>query len=144
MQKFLLQGRKFFLVICIAIKVSCPCFARRTKFCKSNRSLGKFSLDLEFTWAGDPIIEITFEVNAWGTLQVTAHDVTANRERSMTISGLLSAQEVQRMLDEAAINAAADKKKLDQVNFKNDLSEYCHEVRKSLRIFVLEEGLMSN
>ena len=45
------------------------------------------------------------------------------------------------MLREADINATADKKKLKQVKIKNNISEYCDEIRKKLNIFVLKERL---
>ena len=61
----------------------------------------------------------------------------------MTISVRLSKEDIERMLREADMNAAADKKKLKQVKIKNNISEYCDEIRKKLNIFELKERFTS-
>ena len=63
----------------------------------------------------------------------------------MTISGAstLSEEDIERMVREADINAAADKKKLKQVKIKNNISEYCDEIRKKLNIFELKARFTS-
>ena len=112
---------------------------------KDNKSLGIFSLELEPAKRGIAQIEIFFDIDASGILAVTAKDNITNRERSMTISGAstLSEEDIERMVREADINAAADKKKLKQVKIKNNISEYCDEIRKKLNIFELKERFTS-
>jgi len=112
---------------------------------KDNKSLGIFSLELEPAKRGVAQIEIFFDIDASGILAVTAKDNITNRERSMTISGAstLSEEDIERMVREADINAAADKKKLKQVKIKNNISEYCDEIRKKLNIFELKERFTS-
>jgi len=112
---------------------------------KDNKSLGIFSLELEPAKRGVAQIEIFFDIDASGILAVTAKDNITNRERSMTISGAstLSEEDVERMVREADINAAADKKKLKQVKIKNNISEYCDEIRKKLNIFELKDRFTS-
>ena len=112
---------------------------------KDNKSLGIFSLELEPAKRGVAQIEIFFDIDASGILAVTAKDNITNRERSMTISGAstLSEEDIERMVREADINTAADKKKLKQVKIKNNISEYCDEIRKKLNIFELKERFTS-
>ena len=112
---------------------------------KDNKSLGIFSLELEPAKRGIAQIEIFFDIDASGILAVTAKDNITNRERSMTISGAstLSEEDIERMVREADINAAADKKKLKQVKIKNNISEYCDEIRKKLNIFELKARFTS-
>ena len=63
----------------------------------------------------------------------------------MTISGAstLSEEDIERMVREADINEAADKKKLRQVKIKTNISEYCDEIRKKLKIFELKTRFTS-
>ena len=112
---------------------------------KDNKSLGIFSLELEPAKRGNAQIEIFFDIDASGILAVTAKDNITNRERSMTISGAstLSEEDIERMVREADINEAADKKKLKQIKIKNNISEYCDEIRKKLNIFELKARFTS-
>ena len=114
-------------------------------FAKDNKSLGIFSLEIEPAKRGIAQIEIFFDIDASGILAVTAKDNITNRERSMTISGAstLSEEDIERMVREADINEAADKKKLRQVKIKTNISEYCDEIRKKLKIFELKTRFTS-
>merc|ERR1711981_624308 len=81
---------------------------------KDNKSLGTFRLDgIAPAPRGIPQIEVTFDIDANGILSVTAKDKTTNKQQSITITGAstLAKDEVERMVDEAEQNAAADKEK---------------------------------
>ena len=85
-------------------------------------------------------IEIFFDIDASGILSVTAKDNITNKERSMTISGAstLSEEDIERMVRDADRNAAEDKEKLKQIKMKNNISEYCDEIRKKLNTLELK------
>ena len=106
------------------------------KFAKDNKSLGIFTLQVEPAPRGIPRIEIAFDIDASGLLAVTAKDTATNKKKSMTVSGTsnLSKEEVARMIQDAEINAAADKEKLNQIKIKNKISDYYYEIRKKMRI----------
>ena len=106
------------------------------KFAKDNKSLGIFTLQVEPAPRGIPRIEIAFDIDASGLLAVTAKDTATNKKKSMTVSGTsnLSKEEVERMIQDAEINAAADKEKLNQIKIKNKISDYYYEIRKKMRI----------
>ena len=109
------------------------------KLAKDNKSLGIFSLEIEPAKKGIAQIEIFFDIDASGILSVTAKDNITNKERSMTISGAstLSEEEIERMVRDADSNAAADQEKLKQIKMKNNISEYCDEIRKKLNTLEL-------
>ena len=106
------------------------------KFAKDNKSLGIFTLQVEPAPRGIPRIEIAFDIDASGLLAVTATDTATDKKKSMTVSGTsnLSKEEVERMIQDAEINAAADKEKLNQIKIKNKISDYYYEIRKKMRI----------
>ena len=86
---------------------------------KDDKSLGRFHLDgIAPAPRGIPQIEVTFEIDANGILNVSAKDKATGKEQSIRIeasSGLTDA-EIQRMKDEAAANAAADAKEKERIN----------------------------
>jgi Molecular chaperone len=78
-----------------------------------NRSLGKFRLDgIPPASRGTPQIEVTFDIDANGILNVSAKDKATGKEQKITISGSsnLSKEELDRMMDEAKTHSAEDKK----------------------------------
>jgi molecular chaperone DnaK len=81
-----------------------------------------------------PQIEVTFDIDANGILHVGAKDKATGKENKITIkanSGL-SEDEIQKMVKDAELNAAEDKKKLELVQAKNQADATVHSVRKSL------------
>ena len=96
------------------------------KFAKDNKSLGIFTLQVDAAPQGIPRVEITFDIDVSGLLDVTAKDTLTNKKKSMTVSGTskLSTEEVERMIRDADINAAADKEKLNQIKIKKKISNY--------------------
>jgi molecular chaperone DnaK len=81
-----------------------------------------------------PQIEVAFDIDANGILHVSAKDKATGKENKITIkanSGL-SEDEVKRMVKDAELNAAEDKRKLEVVTSRNQLDSLIHSVRKSL------------
>jgi len=88
-----------------------------------NKSLGMFRLDgIPPAMKGMPQIEVTFDIDANGIVNVTAKDKATNKEQKITItnSSNLSEQDIDRMVKEAESNAEADKKKKEEAEIKNN------------------------
>merc|ERR1712025_1332806 len=105
------------------------------EFAKDNKSLGTFRLDgIASAPRGVPQIEVTFDVDANGILSVTAKDKVTNKQQSITITGAstLEKDEVDRMVNEAEANAAADGEKKEKTDLKNDSDSLCYQAKKQL------------
>jgi molecular chaperone DnaK len=100
-----------------------------------NKLLGEFNLEgIPPAQRGLPQIEVTFDIDANGILHVSAKDKGTGKENKITIkanSGL-NEDEIQKMVRDAEINAAEDKKKLEIVQAKNQADALMHSVKKSL------------
>jgi len=100
-----------------------------------NKLLGEFNLEgIPPAPRGVPQIEVTFDIDANGILHVSAKDKGTGKENKITIkanSGL-SEDEIQKMVKDAELNAAEDKKKLELVQARNQADALVHSVRKSL------------
>jgi molecular chaperone DnaK len=100
-----------------------------------NKLLGEFNLEgIPPAPRGTPQIEVSFDIDANGILHVGAKDKGTGKENKITIkanSGL-SEEEIQKMVKDAELNAAEDKKKLELVQAKNQADAMVHSVRKSL------------
>ena len=102
---------------------------------KDNKSLGTFRLDgIAPAARGIPQIEVTFDIDANGILSVTAKDKATNKQQSITITGASNLQkdEVERMVEEAEQNAAADKEKSTQIDLKNQCESLSYQTKKQL------------
>ncbi|MGE4456491.1 MAG: molecular chaperone DnaK [Arcobacteraceae bacterium] len=105
------------------------------EFAKDNKSLGMFELrDIPAAPRGVPQIEVTFDIDANGVLNVSAKDKGTGKESKITISGSsgLSDDEIQRMVNEAEANKEADKKKKELIDAKNQAEALLHSTKKSL------------
>jgi len=105
------------------------------EFAKDNKSLGTFRLDgIASAPRGVPQIEVTFDIDANGILSVTAKDKATNKQQSITITGAstLDKNEVDRMVEEAEANAAADSEKKEKTDLKNDSDSLCYQAKKQL------------
>ena len=102
---------------------------------KDNRVLGSFQLDqLPPAPRGVPQIEVSFDVDANGILQVSAQDKASGKKQQITITsdkGRLSEDEIERMVREAEDNAEADKAAREQVEARNQLEAYLYSVRST-------------
>ncbi len=98
-----------------------------------NKSLGRFVLDgIPSAPRGIPQIEVTFNLDANGILNVTAKDKGSGKEQSITIqnSGNLDKDEVEKMAKEAEANADDDKKKREAIDARNGLDSAVYQAEK--------------
>ncbi|CAK0766789.1 chaperone protein DnaK [Gammaproteobacteria bacterium] len=101
----------------------------------ANKSLGRFDLSgIPPAPRGAPQIEVTFDIDANGILNVSAKDKATNREQSIVIraSSGLSEDEINRMVKDAEVHAAEDRKFQDLINARNHADSLLHATKKSL------------
>lgn len=101
-----------------------------------NKSLGRFILDsIPPSPRGMPQIEVTFDVDANGILNVKAKDKTTNKEQSIRIeaSSGLSKEEIEKMQKDAEVNASEDQKKKELVEAKNLAEQLVYTAEKALK-----------
>ena len=101
-----------------------------------NRTLGKFKLSgIPTAPRGVPQIEVTFDIDANGILNVTAKDNATGKDQKITItsSSGLSKEEVERMAKDAEAHASEDKEARDQVEARNGLDSMVYNVEKMLK-----------
>jgi molecular chaperone DnaK len=102
---------------------------------KDNRSIGRFNLDgIPPARRGTPQIEVTFDIDANGIINVSAVDNATNKVQSIRIesSSGLSKEEVERMKQEAEMNAESDKKLKEDVDTLNSADSLMFQIGKSL------------
>ena len=100
-----------------------------------NTSLGRFVLDgIPPARRGVPQIEVTFDIDANGIINVSAKDLGTGKEQKITIasSNKLSKEEIDELVKQAEKFADADKKKMELVEVHNQAETACYTVRKSL------------
>ena len=102
---------------------------------RDNRTLGNFKLEgIRTAPRGVPQIEVTFDVDANGILNVTAKDRETGKEQRITITGStsLDKSEVDRMVREAQENAAEDRKKKERAEARNELESAAYQLGKAV------------
>jgi molecular chaperone DnaK len=103
---------------------------------QDNKSLGRFILDgLLPAPRGIPQIEVTFDIDANGIVNVAARDKGSGREQKITIqsSGGLSKEEIEKMQREAELFADDDRKKRESIELKNTADSMAYQAEKTLR-----------
>ncbi|GAA5811933.1 Heat shock protein sks2 [Mucor flavus] len=115
--------------------VTFPVYEGERLMTKENNLLGEFSLSgLIPAPRGSPELLCTFDLDANGILKVTAQDKTTGRKADVTISNStrLSAADIDRMVEDAAKNADADKEREAVVQAKQDLESYVYQVENNI------------
>jgi L1 cell adhesion molecule like protein len=104
---------------------------------RDNNLLGKFHLDgIPPMPRGVPQVEVTFDIDANGILNVSAVEKSTGKEQRITITndkGRLSADEIERMVSEAEKYKAEDERQRQRIEAKNGLENYAFSVRNSIR-----------
>ena len=103
---------------------------------QDNMSLGRFRLDgIPPAPRGVPQVEVTFDIDANGILHVTAKDKATGKEQKVTITAStnLNKSDIERMVQESKQNEAADKKRREAIQIKNDADNLTYQIEKALR-----------
>jgi len=103
---------------------------------RDNRTLGKFHLnEIPPSPRGIPQIEVTFDIDANGILNVSAKDTATGKQQAITItsSSGLSDQDIQKMVKDAEKNRDEDVKKKETIESKNKLDQLCYSMEKLLK-----------
>lgn len=112
---------------------------------KDNNSLGKFQLEgIPPMPRGVPQVEVTFDIDANGILNVTAAEKSTGKSNKITITndkGRLSREEVDRLVEEAAKHADEDKAAMARIEARNELESYLYNARNSLQDDKVKEKL---
>jgi len=106
------------------------------EFAKDNRTLGRFKLEgIEPAPRGMPQIEVTFDIDANGILNVSAKDKKTGKTQNITIqtSSGLTEEEVKKMQSDAEAHAAEDKQRRELVDLKNQADSAAYSVEKTLK-----------
>jgi molecular chaperone DnaK len=102
---------------------------------RDNKTLGQFRLEgIPLAPQGVPKIDVTFDIDANGILNVSAKDQATSKEQKITITAStnLSEDEIKRMVNEAEANASEDNKRKEEVEVKNKADALCHSVERQL------------
>ena len=117
--------------------VTIQVFEGERRFTKDNNLLGKFDLTgIDPAPRGVPQIEVTFNIDANGILNVSAKDKANGNEKQITCTndiGHFSKEEIARLIEEGERNRAEDEKAQRKVEAKNGLESYAYSLRSTLR-----------
>ncbi|MCI8547255.1 MAG: molecular chaperone DnaK [Bacilli bacterium] len=103
-----------------------------------NKTLGNFQLSgIPAARRGVPQIEVTFDIDANGIVNVTAKDLGTNKSQKITITSNtnLSDEEVEEMMKEAEANKEKDKKRKEEADLRNDAEQLCFQTEDSMKDF---------
>merc|ERR1719198_1198232 len=112
---------------------------------KDNSLLGKFNLDgIPPAPRGVPQVEVSFDIDASGILNVSAKDKATGKANKITITndkGRLSKDDIERMVDEAEKNKGEDEALRAKVEAKNGLEQYCYGIRNTISSSELKDKI---
>jgi L1 cell adhesion molecule like protein len=125
--------------------VTIQVFEGERQFTRDCNLLGKFQLDnIPPMPRGVPQIEITFDIDANGILNVSAVEKSTNKTNKITITndkGRLSTEEVERLVREAEEFASQDKERADRIQARNEMESYLYNIRNTMREDKVKERL---
>ncbi|HEY7713155.1 MAG TPA: molecular chaperone DnaK [Candidatus Binatia bacterium] len=116
--------------------VSIRVFQGEREMAADNKLLGQFDLvGIPMAPRGVPQVEVTFDIDANGIVHVAAKDLGTGKEQSIkiTASSGLSEEEIKKMVSDAELHAAEDKKRKDMVEARNQLDSLVYSTEKSLK-----------
>jgi molecular chaperone DnaK len=102
---------------------------------RDNRQLAKFRLEgIRPAPRGEPQVEVTFDIDANGILNVSARDKDTGAEQQVTITETtnLDSSDIERMIKEAEEHAAEDRQRREEVDARNELDAFAHRVERQL------------
>ena len=111
-------------------------FKVNVQWLNDNKTLGRFQLtDIPPAPRGIPQIEVTFDIDKNGIVNVRAKDLGTNKEQTITIKSStgLSDEEIEKMVKEAEENAEADKKRKEEVELRNEADQLVFTTEKTLK-----------
>jgi L1 cell adhesion molecule like protein len=127
------------------VAVDIKVFEGERQFTRDNRLLGTFRLEgIPPAPRGVPQIEVVFDMDANGILNVSASEKSSGKSQKITITnekGRLSKEDIERMVEEAEKAAEQDKEAMERVTAKNDLESYLYNARNSFRDEKVKEKL---
>ena len=106
------------------------------EFARDNKQLGLFRLDgIAPAPRGIPQIEVTFDIDANGIVNVTAKDKATNKEQHITISSgsNMSKEDIEKAVKDAERYAEEDKKRREEIDIKNEAENLCYSVEKLIK-----------
>ena len=106
------------------------------EFARDNKTLGRFNLsDIPPAPRGIPQIEVTFDIDANGIVNVSAKDLGTGKSQKITITSNtgLSDQEIERMVKEAEANAEADRQRREEVDLRNQADSLVYQTEKTMK-----------
>ncbi|PWK08392.1 molecular chaperone DnaK [Tumebacillus permanentifrigoris] len=106
------------------------------EFARDNKTLGRFQMsDIPPAPRGVPQIEVTFDIDANGIVNVSAKDLGTGKQQKITITSNtgLSDEEIDRMVKEAEANADADKARREEVDIRNSADSLVYQTEKTLK-----------
>ncbi len=106
------------------------------EFARDNKTLGRFTLsDIPPAPRGIPQIEVAFDIDANGIVNVSAKDLGTGKSQRITItsSGGLSKDEVERMVKEAELNAETDRKRREETELRNQADSLVYQTDKTIK-----------
>ncbi|HEY9760868.1 MAG TPA: molecular chaperone DnaK [Oculatellaceae cyanobacterium] len=103
---------------------------------RDNKLLGNFRLDgIPAASRGQPKVEVTFDIDANGIMNVTARDQTTGKEQKITITAStnMSKEDIERLVREAESHASDDRKRKEEADVRNEADSICYSVERHIR-----------